>query len=741
MSVPAQSELPPQLAKLPPKPPDDPDVRELRLALVCYGGVSLAIYMHGITKELEKLVRASDRLVSLPPGSPNPFGPAESESAYFEALRQKAERDGGRTRVVVDVVSGTSAGGINGVCLAKAVARDLPQDALRDVWLRKASILKLLRFALPPLAGNRMLAWIGGAFRRMETERKGTTLLPEGLALQLFVTSTDVYGYPRRIPAESPRTVAAVLNKVVFAFTQRDGQGNLDPAHDDALGFAARATSSFPGAFPPVRIADIRDAAAAAAFPAEFCPQYELAGFDATKTWFVDGGVLDNYPFRNAIEAIPGKPASTEVDRKLIFIEPDPARALAPPDGAMPGLLKTVWSGLSTLPRRQPIADALAELHAYNERVRRLEQMVGALRPRVLAEVLPLVAGAPSFDDANRAVNEGAISANSVAFQGYLRLKLLAVVEGMGDALCRLLGYPPQTEQGLFVHEALRIWARRRGLLGDDEPPPDGALLTDDQIAFLRDFDLGYGRRRIRFVVGRANDWYREGDRATLNALKHDLYEHLYELETVLERGDAANAAELAQAIFAPPALAPHLEQFAVDAFLETAMGALDDVRGLLAEALREGLGDFNERVWQTVVDGTAPLPAATARDLRAHYLGFPYWDAATYPPRQLAGVVELDEVEVIRASPLDATRLGVPGREKLRGVALGHFGGFFDRSWRENDYLWGRLDGAERLLDLLGEADGPALPEAFHAIAAEERATLRTAGKLLDRAAGFSGA
>jgi hypothetical protein len=33
--------------------------RELRLALVCYGGVSLAIYMHGITKELEKLVAAS----------------------------------------------------------------------------------------------------------------------------------------------------------------------------------------------------------------------------------------------------------------------------------------------------------------------------------------------------------------------------------------------------------------------------------------------------------------------------------------------------------------------------------------------------------------------------------------------------------------------------------------------------------------------------------------------------------
>jgi len=26
--------------------------KELRLALVCYGGISLAVYMHGVTKEL-----------------------------------------------------------------------------------------------------------------------------------------------------------------------------------------------------------------------------------------------------------------------------------------------------------------------------------------------------------------------------------------------------------------------------------------------------------------------------------------------------------------------------------------------------------------------------------------------------------------------------------------------------------------------------------------------------------------
>ena len=36
--------------------------KELRIALVCFGGISLAIYMHGISKEILKLVRASSAL-------------------------------------------------------------------------------------------------------------------------------------------------------------------------------------------------------------------------------------------------------------------------------------------------------------------------------------------------------------------------------------------------------------------------------------------------------------------------------------------------------------------------------------------------------------------------------------------------------------------------------------------------------------------------------------------------------
>ena len=363
--VPTATAAQPAASTRPPDLPSEHDIVELRLALVCYGGVSLAIYMHGITKELEKLTRASAQLIADP--QTNPFREDQSEHAYFEALQRKAALDRYRTRVVVDIISGTSAGGINGVCLAKSLALDAPQDGLRDLWLTKGAILKLLasRPLLPPLAGNRMLKWINEAFSDMDGKSKGT-LMPPGLTLNLYVTTTDIHGYNRPLPVADPPAVNTVVNKHVFEFYNREGTGNLDGTHNAALAFAARATSCFPGAFPATRLADITPEEARTAFPGEFCRAYELAGSPVDQTFFIDGGVLDNFPFRHAVRAIPGKPASTQVNRRLLFIEPDPSDPQAGPDGAVPGFRATIWAGLSKLPRRQPIGDAFDELMVYN---------------------------------------------------------------------------------------------------------------------------------------------------------------------------------------------------------------------------------------------------------------------------------------------------------------------------------------------------------------------------------------
>src|SRR3954452_23469419 len=171
--------------------------------------------MHGITKELEKLTRASARLADDP--GENPFPPDPSEHAYFNARKRRSEPDGYRPRVAIDIISGTSAGGINGVCLAKSLALDAPQDGLRDLWLTKGAILKLVASwpLLPPLAGNRMLKWINEAFSDMDGKAKGS-LMPNGLTLNLFGTETDLHGYTRPPRVADPPAVNTVVNKHVF---------------------------------------------------------------------------------------------------------------------------------------------------------------------------------------------------------------------------------------------------------------------------------------------------------------------------------------------------------------------------------------------------------------------------------------------------------------------------------------------------------------------------------------------
>ncbi|MBN8919369.1 MAG: patatin-like phospholipase family protein, partial [Rhizobiales bacterium] len=129
--------------------------KELRIALVCFGGVSLAVYMHGITKEVLKLTRASAALHGMSdraarakavyPGHSTPQmqdGEFDTEDFYFELLREIGLRT--ELRVVVDIVAGASACGINGTMLARALCHDLPMQRLRDLWLDNADVTVLL---------------------------------------------------------------------------------------------------------------------------------------------------------------------------------------------------------------------------------------------------------------------------------------------------------------------------------------------------------------------------------------------------------------------------------------------------------------------------------------------------------------------------------------------------------------------------------------------------------------------
>src|SRR6185295_4268320 len=113
--------------------------KELRIALVCYGGISLAVYMHGVTKELWKLVRASRTFHSAEP-NPEPAGSADSEHVYYRLLEEAARRHGMKLRVLADIVAGASAGGINGVFLGQAIHSGQSLEPLTELWLERADV-------------------------------------------------------------------------------------------------------------------------------------------------------------------------------------------------------------------------------------------------------------------------------------------------------------------------------------------------------------------------------------------------------------------------------------------------------------------------------------------------------------------------------------------------------------------------------------------------------------------------
>jgi patatin-related protein len=797
-----------------------PDVVELRLALVCYGGVSLAIYMHGITKEVQKLVVASvaferdDRR--------NPFDREDSSHAYWDLLKRfrdqhvrKAGRSRGVTlRVVVDIISGTSAGGINGICLAKVLAGNHSQKALRDLWLKRGDIKQLLRGwrkvpvplrALwllrnpakiePPLRGDDMCKWLHRAFDDMA----GSKELPEVSSLvrpdhdvQLFVPITDFHGYDREIPLYDPRIVRDRTHRHVMEFRHAEpGGGNLGPEFHHILAFTARATSSFPGAFPPISFDDyeraFRRRADLSPFERPFFPLYTMARARPRHTQFIDGGVLDNFPFRSAIDAIKAKPAATEVDRRLVYIEPDPgddgrtkcddARCTG---GEPPGLWRTVFAGYASIPRREPILDDLLDIVRRNEVVLRIRDVIEANFDSISSAVTEILQrelralSDPLTQDGlvamRRRVENRALTDVGFGRGTYLRLRVRSAVEGLAFAVAKALWFPPDSNECRFVTAVLRRWAAADGLFGQD---PDAAR-EQAQRDFLADLDIAYHERGVRFLIAAMNWWYRDlGDaplpsRAQLDDAKERLYERVASLRainaTVAEDEDLVNrirpvfSAEEIKSVQGD-------DDVALDNFLVRHRPALDAVRARAKFIVTRALPPIEAQLHGDLLEIMGKWKEEEVRGaLLTRYLGFPFWDILVYPLQDTGGVDERDHVEVYRMSPHDVDLLvpeDVDKREKWKGEKLGgmslfHFGAFFDRKDRECDYLWGRLDAAERLVRVLLDARpepkaiaaapgpapyamsadslGPQCKPVFEAILVSEEKSLPKADKLMEK-------
>src|SRR3546814_16320466 len=111
-------------------------MKELLIGLVLYGGVYLAVYMNGIATEFWSALRAS-RSHTGTGGAALGGTPA----VYRDLLQElEALTSGEKLRIVVDAVAGTSAGGVNGAALARAVVDGADASVLNRVRIEEADI-------------------------------------------------------------------------------------------------------------------------------------------------------------------------------------------------------------------------------------------------------------------------------------------------------------------------------------------------------------------------------------------------------------------------------------------------------------------------------------------------------------------------------------------------------------------------------------------------------------------------
>jgi patatin-related protein len=717
--------------------------KELRIALVCYGGVSLAVYMHGVTKELWKLARASRAHHG---GQAEPGG---TEAVYLRLLERIEGHHKLRLRVLPDIVAGASAGGINGVFLAQAIHSGQSLEPLTELWLGRADVdvlldpdarpwsrmakfwaLPLVWFVLtrrgnmisasvapetryevrtklsrlirsrwfePPFGGLGFSRLLVEALDAMASGQTGEPLLPCGHPLDLFVTATDFKGHPQTLRLNSPAQIEESEHRLSIGFRSPTPEA---PGHALAspleLVLAARATASFPGAFPALQLGEI-DALARergdpwpsrTAFVERIMPEHSHSG-DADKVALIDGSVLVNAPFAEAMGVLRDRPAQREIDRRFVYIDPHPDEVggARHADPRPPGFFAVIFGSLSSIPREQPVRDNLEAITGRSRRLTELKGIVDALRPEV-EEAVEALFGRTFFLDKPTAkrlaawrarAQQAAAERAGFAFQAYAQVKFVGILQDLAGTILAaapelmLVNADPVADRlgaHLASHGLDRIAAMRGGA-------------SEAAIAFFRDHDLSYRIRRLRLLARRlSEDWQGlvPGAEDAREAARDAVYRALslyFDRQTSGSLG--RDFGSVARRVFEDP-------QAVLDTIAQRRQLAATDlvVDALLAEAM-------------------AALPRELRRRMLLTYLGFAFYDTVTLPLLRGEGSTEFEPAKVDRISPEDCNSIRSGGADAtLRGTEFYNFGAFFSRAYRENDYLWGRLHGVERMIDLV---------------------------------------
>ncbi|WP_258174777.1 patatin-like protein [Actinopolyspora mortivallis] len=304
---------------------------QLRLALALRGGASMAVWTGGAVAEVDRLRRWTRPERDTDEGQRHPWAELAELAGYDS--------------VEVDVLAGTSAGGLNATLLSASLVYGMPFGRMRRAWVRLADLEAMARPVPRPWQARPPSLLEGDGYFRRELAALLTEGITDGSAespasrVELLLTATLLDPLTERRFDAAGVEFGQARRRAVFRFSHRGRPG--DPLSDfgdperprntaRSLAQAARTTSSFPFAFEPAAFRSAPSAERGGGSDGGTAPPNMYGLFSETSTDHdgvfraVDGGVLDNIPVTAALDTIERLEARGPTERRLLYLNPEP---------------------------------------------------------------------------------------------------------------------------------------------------------------------------------------------------------------------------------------------------------------------------------------------------------------------------------------------------------------------------------------------------------------------------------
>lgn len=720
--------------------------QELRLALAMRGGASMAVWIGGAAAEINCLRRV----------------PSEDTAHPWAALAKLAGYDS----VSVDVLAGTSAGGLNAALLSASVVYGMPFNDMRAVWIQLADLEAMSR-PVPKFWQRDPISLLDGdGYFRSELVRILKQRLPTpgkeqtpGRRAELLLTATLLDPLVERCFDDRGGSIEQERRSASFRFRHSGEPGqplsDFGAGEDFAdtalrLAHAARATSAFPFAFEPAQVHS------GVSQPPSGEPNmvgiFSEATADTQPFRVIDGGVLDNIPVTAAIRSIADAPAQRPTERWLLYLNPEPTPASEDRPFRRQLALPVASVALQAKFGEESL---LVDIEALEEHNRAVERM-GLVRRSLFAEIRAAEpAERPGVLAAKAAAVEPENAVVRAELDAHAVYQLLTDPSGAEDGKLTppvigdpLVGWSGAAKTELFD----RLSARMAESAGTDGVFDDArALLSRIQhcLSWVWDIERWAPETRLPELGACKGALYRlrtlgrvlEGhaDRYWVNAAKQEPIIDIGELDGWVDRV-LSRRQRVQQHLPSPiqPLVGAVLEAIEEESRFDTALSELATellsiVESSGADAVSDnGTDDAHQvnvvaeatAVLHGVADRIAASAAPRTRIDEPQQLGYALLETSAHRPEVLRQLVVLtaaldvgrapgSPINLLRLSgnqqtplPFDALRRHEHAplwlEDKIRGGDLGNFASFLSAKWRANDWMWGRLDAATSLIALL---------------------------------------